>query len=49
MKEITLKLTAQEINLILESLAIGQYRIVKELIDKIDTQASSQLEDKPTI
>lgn len=49
MKEITLKLTIQEVNIIIESLSIGQYRIVKELIDKINTQASSQLEDKPTI
>lgn len=48
MKEITLKLTAQEINLILESLSIGQYRIVKDLIDKITTQASPQIEDNPT-
>lgn len=48
MKKITLTLTVQDINIIIESLSIGQYRIVKELIDKINTQASSQLEDKPT-
>lgn len=48
MKEVTLTLTAQEVNIIIESLSIGQYRIVKELIDKIGTQTSSQIEDKPT-
>lgn len=49
MKEVTLTLTAQEVNIIIESLSIGQYRIVKELIDKIIAQASSQSDDKPTI
>lgn len=43
MKEIILNLTIQEVNIIMELLSMGQYKIVKELIEKINTQALNQI------
>ena len=43
MKDLNLKLTINELNLILEALGHRSYIKVYELIDKIQSQAKSQL------
>lgn len=50
MNELTLKLTLEECNALLEALGSQSFKQVHQLIAKIQTQATSQLEsvEKPT-
>ena len=45
MKELTLKLTVDEVNLILEGLGNMDFKTVFALVNKIQTQAEDQLKE----
>lgn len=48
MNELTLKLTLEECNMLLEALGSQPFKQVHQLIAKIQTQATSQLENAET-
>ena len=49
MSEITLKLKVEEVNAVLNALGAQPYAQVSQLITKIQTQGSSQLQDSDKV